>query len=74
MRMKVLQFDNFSIYIYPDHAPPHCHLRFTNGVDMIVSLPNLKSLTGDGLKLKRSVKQLLIENIDFLCTKWDELN
>jgi hypothetical protein len=72
--MKVLQFDNFAVYIYADHAPPHCHLRFSDGADMIVSLPNLNSLTGDGKRLKKVVKELLIENIDFLCTKWDELN
>ena len=72
--MKVLQFDSFSVYIYADHAPPHCHLRFNDGADMIVSLPNLKSLAGDRKRVKKNVKELLIENIDFLCTKWDELN
>lgn len=72
--MKVLQFDNFSVYIYADHAPPHCHLRFSDGEDIIVSIPGFKTLTGDGKRLKKSIKELLIENIDFLCTKWDEFN
>jgi len=72
--MKVLQFNNFSVHVYTDYAPPHCHLRFIDGDDIIVSLPEFKMLTGDGKRLKKAIKELLIENIDFLCTKWDEVN
>jgi len=41
---------------------------------MIVSIPGFKTLTGDGKRLKKNIKEILLENIDFLCTKWDELN
>ncbi len=71
--MKVLQYDNFAVYIYSDHAPPHCHVRFSDGDELIIALPSFKTLAG-GKNLKRNIKELLMENLDFLCTKWDELN
>lgn len=72
--MLVLEFNKFEVHMYSHHAPPHFHLRFIEADDLVLSLPNLKILAGDKKELQEYMKELLIDNIDFLCTKWDELN
>lgn len=70
--MRVLKQDNFKVYIYTDHNPPHCHVLFSDGNSMVLSLPFLEPLYGG--QLKREIKGILLENLDLLCEKWDELN
>jgi len=72
--MEILKFDRFSIVIYGGVAPPHCHIRFPQGDDVIISLPTFSALAGDRTLITSEIKKQLFENIDFICNKWDELN
>lgn len=70
--MKVLKGPNFDIYVYKDHAPPHCHVRFRNGKEVVVKLFTLEPLYGE--KVSKAIKKCITDNLDFLFNKWDELN
>jgi len=70
--MKIIEGDNYGVYIYIDHPPPHCHVRHGNGDESIVGLPLLHLLTG--VRLSRKIYDDLISNIDLLTEKWEELN
>ena len=71
--MKVIEGDNYDVYIYPDdHPPPHCHIRYCDEEESVVGLPLLNHLYG--IKSIRKVHNELIKNIDLLIDKWEELN
>lgn len=64
---------NFRILIYDnDHPPPHCHIRRSDGTETRVAIPSLKILTG--CALSKTEKATLLDQIDELCDKFDELN
>ncbi|MDA9554647.1 DUF4160 domain-containing protein [Pelobium sp.] len=71
--MKVLQLENFTVHIYSSHPPPHCHLKFNDGEEILVALPTIKKIAGEKT-LTKEIKNCLLENIDFICTKLDEFN
>jgi len=70
--MKIIEGDNYCVYVYIDHPPPHCHVRHSNGDESRVGLPLLNLLSGP--KLNKKIHNDLIEKIDFLSDKWEELN
>lgn len=71
--MPFVESDNFSVYVYDeDHPPPHCHVRFSNGKELVVTLPLLKPLHGG--KLDKRVRRVLSENLDQLVSEWERLN
>jgi len=74
--MKVLVFNNYKIYIYPDdcqqHHLPHCHIRIKNTDVSVLALPMLNVIVGQSIE--KRLRFFLEENIDYLCNKWDELN
>ena len=71
--MKVIEGDNYDVYIYPnDHPPPHCHIRYCDEEESVVGLPLLNHL--NGVKVIRKVHKELINNIILLSEKWEELN
>ena len=74
--MQVLKYEGYKIYIYPDdcqqHHLPHCHVRHNNSEETVVSLPELKVIIGHGIN--RKLHQYLIDNLDYLCNRLEELN
>lgn len=71
--MRIVSTDAYGVYIYAgDHPPPHCHVRWHGENEVVVSLPNLQSLYGDGVPSQ--VREFLLENLDKLCEEWDRLN
>ena len=72
--MEILKFERFSVVIYGGVEPPHCHIRFGNSGDVIVSLPTFSTLAGNDRAITAEIREQLCENIDFICNKWDELN
>jgi len=72
--MQILVFNQFSVYIYAGQVPPpHCHLRFYDGNDILLSIPNFKVLGGENT-LDEDIINILLDNLDYICNKWDELN
>jgi hypothetical protein len=68
--MRVLDSDCFAVYIYDDeHPPPHCHLIFSDGEEVVVGLPFLNVWYGKSIR--RKVRQYLEENIDLLVDIWE---
>ncbi len=74
--MRVLEIDGYRVYIYPNdcqqHHLAHCHVRRKNEEDTVVSLPELKVIVGHGIN--RKIRQFLMDHLDYLCNKWEELN
>ena len=51
--MRILDLDGVAVYIYDDeHPPPHCHLVFGNGEEVVVGLPFLDVWFGKSIKKK----------------------
>jgi hypothetical protein len=70
--MKIIDGDNFSVYVYIDHPPPHCHVRHGDGSESIIGLPLLNLITG--VKFNKKIHNELISNLDTIIEKWEELN
>jgi hypothetical protein len=70
--MKVLSNDNFSVYVYSDHPPPHCHIKYCDGTVIRISLLLLTSL--DEVTISRDLRDYLLDNLDKLTEKWDQYN
>nr|WP_262921422.1 DUF4160 domain-containing protein [Maribellus maritimus] len=71
--MKIIERDNFKIYIYvDDHYPPHCHVRWSDEVESIIALPTLDLLYGK--RITKKLKSLLYEELDALIDAWDKYN
>lgn len=70
--MKVVHGAKFSIYVYRDHPPPHCHVRFNDGSDISVDIPLMNPRYG--ASLTREVREAILENLDDICETWDTLN
>lgn len=68
----VLKSEGFQVYIYEEdeHPPPHCHVIFSNGDQVVVGLPFLNLMYGG--RLKRSEKKFLKKNINKLCDDWEQ--
>lgn len=71
--MKVLQWNNFSVHLYSNHPPPHCYIRFSDGEEILVSVPTFKKIAGERV-LTEEIKVYLSEHLDFICNKLDEFN
>ncbi len=64
--------DVIGIYIrFGDHPPPHIHVR-RGGQETRVAIPTLKILTG--ITLSKVERELIIEQLDFLCDEYDRIN
>jgi hypothetical protein len=71
--MPFIESDNFGVYVYDrDHPPPHCHVRFFNGEEVVITLPLLNVLHGG--KLEKKVRKVLLEHLDELVEEWDRIN
>jgi len=68
--MQVLKFNDFTVHIYTTYPPPHCHVRFNDGEEILVSIPAFTKIAGNRA-LTREIEACLLENIDFICTKLD---
>lgn len=64
---------HYGIYIYGmDHPPPHCHIRFSDGTELVVELPTLEPMYGGSIS--KDLKKVLIQNFETILDAWDELN
>lgn len=71
--MKVVESDNFNVYVFPnEHPPPHCHIIYNDETEVCVGIIFIDSLYG--AKISRKVRKVIIENIDELADAWDKLN
>lgn len=65
----------FAVYVYNEagepHKLPHCNVRWPDG-DAQFALPTLVQLVGD--LLPAQAWQLLFDELETICAKWDELN
>ncbi|MBB5624104.1 hypothetical protein HDE69_005201 [Pedobacter cryoconitis] len=71
--MQVLSTDKFTVHIFTDHPPPHCHVRFMDGEEILVTVPSFKKIAGEKT-LTKEIKDCLLDNIDYICMKMDEFN
>lgn len=68
--MRVLESAGLAVYIYDDeHPPPHCHIVFSDGEEVVVGLPFLN--VWFGRTIKRRVKKLLEINLELLVSTWE---
>ncbi|MES1181543.1 MAG: DUF4160 domain-containing protein [Flavobacterium sp.] len=70
--MKIAGNGKYSIYVYKDHPPPHCHVRCKNGEEWIIEIPLLTDLFGQ--IMPKDMFKFLTENITAISVKWEELN
>jgi hypothetical protein len=72
---EILRKDGYVVSIYCErggrHHLPHCHLRWGDQ-EAVVSLATMRRLVGD--EVPASGIQFLVENLNLLVKKWDELN
>jgi Domain of unknown function (DUF4160) len=72
---EILRKDGFVVCIYCElgspHHLPHCHVRWGDQA-AVVSLVTLRFIAGDDIP--PSGVQILVENIDLLLEKWEQLN
>ncbi len=73
--MRIASNGKYSIYVYVEvgqpHHLPHCHVRWVEG-ETLIELPSLKVLAG--MPLPREAKQLVFQNLEEICTQWENLN
>ena len=50
---------------------PHCHVRWADR-EAVVSIATARLIVGDDLPA--GAMQILVENVDLLAKKWEELN
>lgn len=68
--MRVFTIENCSVYIYDDdHPPPHCHVRFKGGEEIVVGLPLLNPWYGKALD--RNTRGILEEHLEKLVEVWE---
>lgn len=72
--MRVLLEANYTIYVYSeDHAPPHCHVRYTdNGMESLVDLYLLEVM--EGRPITKRIRTNLLSNQELLINIWEQLN
>ncbi len=73
---KVVDGPNYHVYVYAESSSrhvPHCHVRWTDGTDLEVTLPSLSRIAGEKV-LTRAEKELIAEHVDEIIAKWQELN
>ena len=70
--MKVFDGSNFKVYVYKDHYPPHCHVVFSDGSEIVVDLLNLEPMYGG--KLDKKMRKTLLNNFKVLMDVWQQLN
>lgn len=71
--MKVLNGNNFKIYVYPnDHPPPHCHVVFRDGSDITVDVPLIEPRYG--ATIDKDIRNAIEDALDKICDAWDALN
>lgn len=73
--VRVAHRGRFTVYVYNEvgqpHHLPHCDVRWGDG-DTQVALPSLLIIVGDPLPAEALA--LLHDELESICTKWDELN
>lgn len=63
----------FRIRVYAgDHPPPHCHVRWSDGSESLVEIPNVRVIAGK--KLTKEAESMIREHIDEICDEYDLLN
>jgi hypothetical protein len=55
------------------HHAPHCHVDLGDGNVVVLALPTLMLLAGSG-RVPRDLREHLVENIDLLAERWEQLN
>jgi CRISPR/Cas system CSM-associated protein Csm2 small subunit len=70
--MKVVKGKNFGVYVYSDHPPPHCHVRYSDEKDIQVDIPMIIPRFGE--TISREVKEIIQEHLDELIDAWEKLN
>jgi hypothetical protein len=72
---EILRKDGYVVCVYSErggrHHLPHCHVSWGDQ-EAVVSLATLRRLAGD--EVPASGIEILVENLDLLVKKWDELN
>lgn len=73
--VRVASRGKFHVYVYDETGQPHnlahCDVRWADG-DTQVALPSLEIIVGD--PLPALAWQLLRDELEGICAKWDELN
>jgi hypothetical protein len=74
----VLRLGSLRIIIWPnDHRPAHVHI-LSNGAEAVFKLnclsgpPELRETMGFKLHELNTIKQVLVNDLEFLCLKWRE--
>lgn len=70
--VNVVKGKKFSIYVYEDHPPPHCHVRFPDNSEISVSLPFIEPLYR--ATITKEIEEAIEKNLDLLTNIWDKLN
>lgn len=72
--MKVIVGNQFNVYVYPeDHAPPHCHIRYTdNKTESVLGIPLLNHIAGR--PVDKGIKDELSKHLKKLLEAWEILN
>ena len=69
--MRIATGSNCSIHIYPrDHPPPHCHVRFSDGTEVLVDLPLIQVRFGK--EISDEVRRLIEDKLDTICDLFDQ--
>lgn len=67
--------DGFVVCIYCErggqHHLPHCHVRWADR-EAVVSITTARLIVGDAIPA--GAIQVLVENVDLLVKRWEELN
>lgn len=70
-----VDFEKYSVYVYYEggqpHHLPHCQVRWPGG-NCQLELPTLRLIAGPDVP--RSVKEFILEHLDEVIAKWNELN
>jgi len=72
---RVFTIGAFVVYVYAErgnpHKQPHCHVN-GKGTSTVVAIRTLTVLAGP--KLPRNVRQALLDGLDELIARWEQLN
>jgi hypothetical protein len=70
--VKVFGNNKFSVFVYKDHPPPHCHVRLGDKSDVCVAIPLIQPMYG--AEISREVREEIENNLEALIEAWDKLN
>ncbi len=71
--MSIYSTSYFGIYVWGgDHPPPHCHVRFTDGSIVSVTIPLMEPMYG--ATISSELRRAIEDNLDTIADRWDALH